>query len=332
MMSRIHILNQFIWPDGAPTGIYAEQLAERLGREGMQVRLVGTRSIYRKSDRKRPGVEIVQLGESSYAHPLRDSKWGIMKNYMEVLSSFRVYIQSEVLSGDVVVVTSAPPNSIGLHRDISLRRARSIYWLQDYYPDLLRGLWRYPDVIKAPLDSIWRSRLSQWDCVVKIGGNLGYDGPNARVIRNWPTLELRGQKNQGKMALYTGNLGYGHDVMLFIEECERLRGEGYTVLVRGDGPGIKRLPAWMDSAPSFAGEENLKTALEAADLHLIAAHPQIQSALFPSKFWNARATGNPLLPIGFSGAMMDEFNVSLKVDYEGHLQAWVETIKQIGMK
>jgi hypothetical protein len=330
MTSRIHILNQFIWPDGAPTGIYAEQLAERLVQEGMDVRLVGSRSVYRKTGRKRPEVEVVYLGKDQSAHPLRDSKYGILKNHMDVLSIFRTYIQNQVSRNDVVIVTSAPPNSIGLYRDISLRKARSIYWLQDYYPDLLRGLWRYPGVIKAMLDSIWKFRLSRWDLVVKISENLGYEGPNTQTIRNWPTLQLQRRKNTGKTALYTGNLGYGHDVALFINECERLRKEGHTILVRGDGPGMQRLPAWIDHGPSFDSEEDLKSALEAADLHLIAAHPQIQNAIFPSKFWNARATGNPLLPIGFSGSMLEEFNASLQVNYDLHLDAWVETIKRMG--
>jgi hypothetical protein len=331
MRSRIHILNQFIWPDGAPTGIYAEQLAAKLTGEGMNVRLVGSRGVYRKSQRERPALEIVYVGKEEVSNSGDHNKLGIFRKYIEAWSAFRTYIRSEVAPDDLVIVTSAPPNSIGLYRDIAQRKARSIYWLQDYYPDLLRGLWHYPDFIKAGLDSFWFSRLSRWDLVVKISENLGYCGKNTRLIRNWPTLKLQPKRNSGKTALYTGNLGYGHDIASFIKECERLRGEGYTFLVRGDGIGVRQLPSWMDSGPSFGSEEKLRSALEEADLHLIAAHPKIQSALFPSKFWNARATGNPLLPIGFSGSMLKEFNAALQVDYNLHLDAWVETIKQMGI-
>ncbi len=275
---------------------------------------------------------MIYLGAAEASPPVRHNKIGVFRNYLKVCSEFRKYIRSEVASGDVVVVSSAPPNTIGLHKEISHRGARSIYWLQDYYPDLLRGLWLYPDRIKAILDSIWKSRLLQWDLVVKIGENLGYHGSNAKVIRNWPTLPVRPRKNQGKTALYAGNLGYGHDVVAFIEECERLREKGFSICVRGDGPGIKRLPSWIDHHASFKDEEELQGALEAADLHLIVAHPAIQTAIFPSKFWNARATGNPLLPIGFSGSMLEEFNASLQADYERHLDTWVQSIRQIGAR
>ena len=36
-MGRYHILSQYVWPDGAPTAIYAEQLAERLRVRGAEV-------------------------------------------------------------------------------------------------------------------------------------------------------------------------------------------------------------------------------------------------------------------------------------------------------
>ena len=46
-MATVHILTQYVWPDAAPTGLYAEQLAIRLKETGSEVRLVGGRGGYR---------------------------------------------------------------------------------------------------------------------------------------------------------------------------------------------------------------------------------------------------------------------------------------------
>src|SRR5450759_3715820 len=90
----------------------------------------------------------------------------------------------------IVVVTSAPPTTIGLIRQIRKRGARGVYWLQDFYPELIRGVVDFPLALRRRFSATWRARLAEWDCVVKAAGNIGYHGANARVIRNWPTLDL----------------------------------------------------------------------------------------------------------------------------------------------
>ena len=95
-----------------------------------------------------------------------------------------------VLANDIVVVTSAPPTTLFLHRAIRARGAIGVYWLQDYYPQLIRGVWDAPGWLRRVLDRLWTRELRQWPNVVKAAGNLGYSGPNATVIRNWNTLEL----------------------------------------------------------------------------------------------------------------------------------------------
>jgi hypothetical protein len=134
--------------------------------------------------------------------------------------------------------------------------------------------------------------------VVKISGNLAYDGGNASVIRNWPTLStINKAARAGKSALYTGNLGYGHDVGSFVRTCDELRTEGYDIRVHGDGPGIRRLPSWIRAEPAFKSERELMLALESSEVHIVAAHPEIQGAVFPSKIWNSLASGARLVSI-----------------------------------
>src|SRR4029079_11856692 len=60
-MATVHVLTQYIWPDAAPTGLYAEQLASRIARKGGRVRLVGGQGGYRELQRPIPDCEIVHL-------------------------------------------------------------------------------------------------------------------------------------------------------------------------------------------------------------------------------------------------------------------------------
>ena len=60
------------------------------------------------------------------------------------------------------------------------------------------------------------------------------------MIRNWPTLSFENEPEpELGTALYSGNLGYGHDVDLFVAACKELRDAGYSLTIRADGPGAR---------------------------------------------------------------------------------------------
>ena len=52
-----------------------------------------------------------------------------------------------------------------------------------------------------------------------------------------------------------------------------------------------------------------------AETHLVAAHPRIQGAVFPSKLWNSLAAGRRILYSGFAGAMQAELEASVVSRY-----------------
>ena len=47
----VHVLTQYAWPDDAPTGIYAEHLADDLSAQGLRVKLVAGTGRYREGRR-----------------------------------------------------------------------------------------------------------------------------------------------------------------------------------------------------------------------------------------------------------------------------------------
>src|SRR5947208_6964682 len=134
-MATFHILTQYIWPDAAPTALYAEQLAARLHEQGHLVRLVGGSGSYRSLGRDKPPVAILHL---EHYRGRRGNLRHVFAEYVSVKRAFADYIDNFVHCGDVVVVTTAPPNTVRFAERIKRRAARAVYWLQDYYPQLVR--------------------------------------------------------------------------------------------------------------------------------------------------------------------------------------------------
>jgi len=325
--ASVHVLSQYLWPDDAPTGIYAEQLADSLARAGASVRLVGGQGSYRHGRRAAPSTPIVRL---PHYEGRRGALLSTAREYESVREAFGSYIRGQVGANDVVVLTSAPPTTLFLHRAIRARHAIGVYWLQDYYPQLIRAVWDAPAWLRRRLDRLWRRELGAWPHVVKAAGNLAYAGPNATVIRNWNTLDLgEAAPARPRTALYSGNLGWGHDLEAFLELCRKLHEDGYEVTVRGDGPGMQRLPRWIRAAPPLIESTELVRAYWKAEVHLVAGHPRLPDAVFPSKFWNARATNRPVLASGFTGVMAEELELARQADFRTHLPRLTELVLSV---
>jgi hypothetical protein len=169
----------------------------------------------------------------------------------------------------------------------------------------------------------------RWDRVVKIASNLAGPAENSVVIRNWPTFIFPEQSAPERgTALYSGNLGYGHDVDLLIAACARLRDDGYRITIRADGRGARQLPSWLPIQPLHSDPQELKNDLLRNEVHLIAAHPKIQRAIFPSKIWNSIALGRRLICTGFENEMASELECALISPFERHLDQWLRLLSQ----
>lgn len=327
-MGQIHILTQFVWPDDAPTGIYAEDVAQALHDQALPVVVVGGRGTYR-SQTQRPAPTVASHRVAHYAGS-RHSLVSKAREYRSIHAAFFDYIREKVHAGDVVITTSAPPGSLTLHTLLRQKKARSVYWMQDYYPELIRALIGHPRPLQKLLAARWRRHLDRWDCVVKIAQNLGHEGSNVTVIRNWPTLDLGPERPcQRNTVLYAGNLGYAHDLRLLLQECERLRALGKTIVFRADGPKAKQLPGWIQQEPLLADRAAIVDRFWRAETHLIAADPRFPRAVFPSKYWNCRATGRKIICTGFAGEMLEELQVAQTCDYTQHVGAWVGLVKSL---
>ena len=326
-MPKVHLLSQYIWPDSGPDGLLAEQLAARLQEQGYEAQLVGGKGSYRPSQRPKPEIPILHL---DHYCGRRGSLAQTFIQYGAVMGAFENYIRRAVRPGDAVIVTSAPPTSVRLAGCIQRRGARAIYWLQDYYPELIRGLREYPVQLRRGLRAYWNSRLARWDRVVKIGSNLPAPSANSVVIRNWPTMDMSSSISpEPGTALYSGNLGYCHDIALLVKACEELRERGYKITMRADGRGVQHLPAWLKAVSLHDDPALLREELLRSEIHLVAADPRITQAIFPSKIWNSLAAGRQVLCTGFAGEMAEELAHARNARFAEHLDQWLSLIEEV---
>ena len=317
-MSKIHIINQYIWPDGSPVCLISEQLAVYLTNQDVPLAMVGGAGEYRPSSRPKPAIEFVSLATQTLP---RNNAIQILREYVSVFRTFRRYVKQYVKRGDTVLITSSPFLNVLLRRSVP-KSVTTLFWLFDYFPASIHSL-NLPKFLYGSIQHWWDGELKKYDSVIKISTNLGYFGANAVVYRQWPMIAIESNPNviPQKKALYTGNLGIAHDVESLVVECEKLRDAGYEINFHADGPGLDKLPDWLKSRSHgvFKNADDLIRALHEHEVHLVTGTPGTEELSFPSKTWNSIASGRRVIGCGFTGMMLEEFNQSIVADYKRHL-------------
>jgi hypothetical protein len=106
--------------------------------------------------------------------------------------------------------------------------------------------------------------------------------------------------------LYSGTVGYAHDLKPFIELARKCRAAGIDAAFcfAGYGNQYKIQTAEITEEDTnirlagFASEEELEKRLSAADIHMVSLRPGWEGIVVPSKFFGSLAIGRPAL---FSG-------------------------------
>lgn len=218
---------------------------------------------------------------------------------------------------DVVISMTSPP-LVGFTVAMALhwRNERFVYYIEDLYPELLfdsRVITKSFIVKKLSLFN--RVTLRRADRTITIGEymarklylNYGIPKASVAVIPNWaPTMRFVPPRTTGSLKLlYSGNLGFGHDLRLLVDLVESLKDMEVEYRFVGAGRRFNEAKKLFESAGetrvSFDGYVELSEHAEVlsdANVLIVAQAWRTLGDLVPSKFYSYLAAGRPILFFG----------------------------------
>lgn len=336
---RVTIVNLFYPPDLGASPHFARSLAEHRAALGDDVTVISGKGSY-LGGRSDAGadtgsgsrVKVVRLWTPSLGKATAVRRLG---DYLAFLAG-AVARLAVAPRQDVVVAMTSPPYVLVaavVHR-ILHPGARVILWSQDVYPDAAEeyGHVRRGGLVSRVLRAVQRWLLRRTDHVVALDEAMlartqAHLEPGRRpagsVIPNSEPLELfpagattprwEGYEGvEGFVALYLGNLGYGHPTVTLAEAAARLDGEDVTFLFVGGGV---RYPEMASAAKrhglsdvvlrDYVPKERTPNVLVGADCALISLDDGSLGIMSPCKLHGALALGTPVVYVGPAGSNVD---------------------------
>ena len=346
---RLLLIYHFFYPDTVVSARIMADFAEEMAKAGNRVTVYTSNRLIRKTDRLCAhevwnGVEIRRFSRPRFSQG---------KNVGRVINS--LILQIKWLTGflferkkyDAVIIGTDPQFVWLMFPYFKLigRRIKLIHWCFDLYPEaimvncsaLLIKLasmtrpfaflcYRACDVF-ADIGPCMRKRLEKYrpdaeyhtltPWALKEPDSIPEPDPRIRK-------ELFGDAKIG--LLYSGTVGYAHDLKPFIDfarECRR-QGVDAAFCFAGYGNCYDKQVSMITEEDTnirlagFASEEDLEKRLAAADIHMISLRKGWEGIVVPSKFFGALAIGRPVVFSGPRGSAIcswcTEYNVGKHLD------------------
>lgn len=278
------------------------------------VLLAGSIKVTERQLHKKVKVKkIVAYNRDSSIKRLFTWGWGSLQIFNRLLFKYRNY--------EVVYVTNPPMAYLS---SLLLRNPFSII-VYDTYPDALSNIgikqnnWIYKKWCK------WNEKLfAKAKKIVTLSEGMAkclaayVDGEKIVVVPNWPSRESFApiEKKDNPFVkkhclenrftvLYSGNMGYTHNVETIVEVANKLREKNMIhFLLIGDGKKkielIEKVKAYGLNNCTFLDwqpADVLPYSLASADLGVITLNQETALVSVPSKTYNLLAVGAPLLCI-----------------------------------
>jgi glycosyltransferase involved in cell wall biosynthesis len=321
-------LNQYYWPDVAPTAQLSADLGAALAARGHQVTAVASARSYSGDQRhslfaRHDGVRILRvpgtaLGRGHRLHRLVD--------YASFLSG--AFPLALATRPEVVIALSTPPLVAALGLGLSrLAGARLIAWVMDLYPDVALQLGAIGEGTGARLLRRLAAQVAaQADALVALDDAMrrrliaqGAPPEKVAVIDNWADgerirpLDATSHPLRRRLALsdvftvsYSGNMGLGHDFETVLDAMARVKRRGGDIqfLFIGDGPRRASLESACRAGAlparflPYQAREELPLTLTCADASLVTLGENLAGLVVPSKLYGILAAGLPVLYVG----------------------------------
>lgn len=327
---RVWLINQWLPPDPAPTGVLCGELVSLLREMQRSVvllsRVRGAPAVPAALDVDLRHIIVDRLPHGPTGMVAKLASWPTF-----AWRAWRVLLD-ELTADDLVVVCSDPPLFYPLAISAARRRgARVIHWSQDVYPDVVERHRPFPGLklLLAPLRAWRNAAVRRADRVVTISAGMQRlmqaAGARTELIPNWARDDRIAARAPGDSQLrrehfsdgdfivaYSGNLGRVHEFDTLLAAAQLLRGEAQIkFLVVGTGPRRAGLQSAVEASGlnSFRflplqPEAQLADTLAAGDVHFVSLRPEFEGLVLPSKFYSVAAVGRPVVFCGDANGEM----------------------------
>jgi glycosyltransferase involved in cell wall biosynthesis len=313
-------------PDFGAVGQYAVVFAREMANAGRQVTLVGLTSGPPRAEIERFAsggrLETTRIAISTYDKTKYASRaiWLLKANFHLIA---RV-VRDPRSRGAEILFTGAPPFMLFFAIVAKyIRRARLIYRITDFYPEVIIAELGRKSLLLAIFEWItWAMRrrvdlfqaLGEDQRKLLIAGGIS----EHRIILKRDTSPVPITSGERPMSppqalsgrailLYSGNYSVAHEVETVVDGLVRhqLRGNArFGLWLSASGKNVelmeKRLRsanvpfAWTQPVPI----KDLPSLLAAASVHLITLRKQFSGIVLPSKVYACIASGRPILFVG----------------------------------
>ncbi|HEV7301128.1 MAG TPA: glycosyltransferase family 4 protein [Tepidisphaeraceae bacterium] len=333
---RILFVNQYYWPDRAPTAQSLADLAEFLANRGHEVHIVCSAGQYDSTSSHgealssfevHKGVLVRRIGATSFG---RDGKLGNLSQLVD-FASFHALCAVHVLSSarkfDVVVTLTTPP-LIAIYASVAarlFRTVRHVHWTMNLHPDIgiEMGLLRRTGLLARVLSGLtdWQLRtsaacVSLGDCMTnrlrakRVSASRisripmwGLDLPDGDEEDDFRTeWDLEGRF----VVMHAGNAGAICTFDVVREAAVRMRSDDrFVFMFVGAGRQIRELRAFAESHDltnvrfrPYVPREQLARVLRTGDVHLVSLRAELTGTSVPSKLYGIMAARRPAIFIG----------------------------------
>ncbi len=350
---RVLLINQFFWPDAAPTSQLLTDVSRALAKQGHDVAVLCSQGLYAASEstEQPPPVTVHRIPGSQFG----SGKLSRAASYITFLAG-ALWKGATIERADVVITLTTPPMLPFLGTLLrKLRHRRHFIWEMDLFPDALvdAGMLPPTSFVLRVLGAIADYSRKRSDGVIALGECMrqrllarGIPSHKIHVAENWSdgTLIyplLRGDDGQLTI-LYSGNLGLLHDTETILSCINKLRhNKRFRFLFAGGGArrkGLKDACARNGlenvSFLPYGSRDDMAVNLAQGDLGLVTQLDSCCGTVVPSKVYGIMAAGRPLLFIGPRDAtpsrIIQRFQCGWQIDC-GDTQGLLDLLNELAL-
>lgn len=312
---KVLFINQFFPPDLAPTGQLLSDVTSYLSKQGHEVSVICSESVYAEGGQAYQGSETVYRLRGLR---FRRSLVGRSASYLAFLfEALRVALQIREI--DLVVTLTTPPLLQMVGALVKrLRHCQFYAWQMDLFPESLvtMGLLPSRSIVTRLLRKAAHFPLRKADGIIVLGccmrdALIAYGIPASliRVAENWsrpaPSVSAP-PTNPWITILYSGNLGASHEIETISAAMAVLAHDARFRFVFAGG-GVKRrllesqcreLGLTQVQFMPYGNDSEYASRVQYADIGLVTQTDSSLGAVVPSKLYNTLAFGRPVLFVG----------------------------------